>query len=771
MGLNMHLRATYSSRSASSSSNQVNPISASESTSSTPPITVNTELKVSAVATRLRKDQKPAPAPAPAPADPPIPTSLPTPPPTITLPTSPAPPSSQTPSLAHHSPITQPGSVNNGTPPASRTSTLRRPSKRQRRTSTQANGEDFGNSTVQERPSTRYSDVGGLEGCMQEVRELVEYPLTHPELYVHLGVQPPRGVLLHGPPGCGKTLLATAIAGELGVPFLRIAAPEVVSGMSGESEAKIRELFASAKSQAPCLVFIDEIDAITPKRDTAQREMERRIVAQLLTCMDDLSMENTSGKAVIVIGATNRPDALDAALRRAGRFDREIALGIPDLAARERILRVLTAKMRLSGDFDYPLLARKTPGFVGADLTALTKEAAVMAVHRIFQSLPTPSLDDATMPSPALPLLPSSSSRFDPLPNLSDDVSPIENEEPSTLENKDEPSRSLVSDRLRAQVTPLTAEQLEPLSITMIDFERAVTKVQPSAKREGFATIPDVSWEDVGALDDIRNELVLTICEPIRFPERFAALGLTVPAGVLLYGPPGCGKTLLAKAVANESGANFISVAGPELLNKYVGESERAVRQVFQRGRASAPCIVFFDELDALCPRRGGGDGNGSTERVVNQLLTEMDGVDARTNVFVIAATNRPDMIDAAMLRPGRLEKLLYVSLPTAEGRLAILRTATRRTPLAPDVSLEVIAQDPRTQGFSGADLSALIREACVATLRSTSSNNMTPSELRVSAEHFTIALDKVSPSVSKYDQAQYAAMRDFRTRQHRLPP
>eukprot|EP00741_Cyanophora_paradoxa_P002014 tig00000525_g1953.t1 len=612
--------------------------------------------------------------------------------------------------------------------------------------------------TVAERPSVRYADVGGLDACMQDIRELVEWPLMHPEIYAHLGVQPPRGILLHGPPGCGKTLLAHAIAGELGVPFLKISAPEVVSGMSGESEAKIRSLFASARAVAPCLVFIDEVDAITPKRETASREMERRIVAQLLTSMDEIGTDFGPGVSdstapqrgpILVLGATNRPDSVDPALRRAGRFDREIALGIPDAAARARILAVLARRMRLAGDFDFEAISRITPGFVGADLGALTKEAAVFAVHRIFQNLvpvqatapqPSSSGQDALLSDPSLPAAALEGA--------------LQSSRQAELAN-----RTAVSEALRGS-RRLTDEELAPLAITMSDFEAAVKKVQPSAKREGFATIPDVTWADVGALQDVRAELEIAVVQPIRQPERFAALGLSVPAGVLLYGPPGCGKTLLAKAIASESGANFISVKGPELLNKYVGESERAVRQVFQRGRASAPCVVFFDELDALCPRRGGDASSGASERVVNQLLTEMDGVDGRQSVFVIAATNRPDMIDPAMLRPGRLEKLLYVPLPGLDGRLSILRALTRRTPMNPDVELDSLA--PRTAGFSGADLAALTREACVSALREAPLDAV-PGSIRVGKAHWEQAIGRVKPSVSSGDQALYATLRDFR--------
>ncbi|KAH3763713.1 26S proteasome regulatory complex [Pelomyxa schiedti] len=557
-------------------------------------------------------------------------------------------------------------------------------------------------------PTVRYADVGGIEPVLQDVRELIEYPLTHPEIYQHLGVEPPRGILLHGPPGCGKTLLANAIAGELGVRFYNISAPEIVSGMSGESEAKIRSLFFEAASHAPCLVFIDEIDAITPKRDTAQREMERRIVAQLLTCLDGLSLSATNGAPVIVIGATNRPDALDPALRRAGRFDREIALGIPDLKARARILQVLSQKLRLSGDFNFELIATKTSGFIGADLAAVAKEAAVIAVHRCFEQLYGFTKTDTEKNSK---------------PGTEGETS---NSEKCSTCNKlmkecscELLKRTAISDHLRSLVKPLSEQDLTGLFITMDDFLVAINKVQPSAKREGFSTIPDVAWKDVGAMQDIRSELTRSVVWPVRFPDLFKQMGIACPAGVLLFGPPGCGKTLIVKAVAHECGANFIGIKGPQLLNKYVGEAEKAVRQLFNRAQSSAPCIIFFDELDALCPRRSGESESTGASRVVNQLLTEMDGLESRRDVFVLAATNRPDVIDPAMLRPGRLDTIIAVDLPTQEGRADILRTITnsRRTPLAPSVDLNAISSDTRIQGFSGADLAALVKEASMFAL------------------------------------------------------
>jgi ribosome biogenesis ATPase len=536
----------------------------------------------------------------------------------------------------------------------------------------------------------------------------------------------------------GKTHLANAIAGQLGVPYFCVSAPELVSSMSGDSEGRIRELFQAASDLAPAIIFLDEIDAVAPKRSDASgaRGMEKRMVAQLLTSMDQVKPSNNRDQnAVLVLAATNRPDALDPALRRAGRFDKEIFLGVPDEEAREKILRAMTKDMRLAGkeddkQFDYKLLARKTPGFVGADIKSLAKEAAVVAINRIFRNV---LREDFANDSPNVP-----------------------------GSNEDETRKEIPG-----PLTPLTKEQMEPLYVTMDDFLIAIPLVQPSSKREGFATVPDVTWENVGALEGIREELSLSVLEPIRSPEKFQALGLPLPAGVLLYGPPGCGKTLLAKAVANESGANFISVKGPELLDKYVGESEKAVRLVFDRARSSSPCIVFFDELDSLVPRRGSDNGGGGvSERVVNQLLTEMDGLESRRSVFIIAATNRPELIDPAMMRPGRLDKLLYVPLPTALERVSILKTLASKVTLGNDVDLDSIGMSSRAEGYSGADCAALLREAGLAVLKEdalATSEGRSPSsvELRIMAKHFEVAFTSVLPSVSKKDQSRYDRIRD----------
>ncbi|KAF5100764.1 hypothetical protein D0Z00_001152 [Geotrichum galactomycetum] len=620
--------------------------------------------------------------------------------------------------------------------------------------------------------SVTLKDLGGIDKIIEQVLEIIAMPLAHSEVYSHIRTETPRGVLLHGPPGCGKTMLANAIANELGVPFISVSAPSVVSGMSGESEKKLRDIFDEAKSLAPCIVFLDEIDAITPKRESVQREMERRIVAQLLTCMDDVSLEKTGGKPVIIIGATNRPDAIDSALRRGGRFDREICMSVPDEDSREKILRTICSKLRLEGSFDYKKLARMTPGYVGADLHGLVAAAGVAAIKRIFSDLtssPAALVDAKPDDSTVVEVLYENSVTEDvemKTPDETVDEKPVT----KVASNKEDPV-NVIQNFLKAHPNPLSAEELEPLAVTFEDFATALPTVQPSSKREGFATVPDVNWEDVGALDHVREELEYAIVEPIKNPELYKSVGVNAPSGVLLWGPPGCGKTLLAKAVAHESQANFISVRGPELLNKYVGESEKAVRQVFVRARASVPCVIFFDELDALVPHRDDTNSESSS-RVVNTLLTELDGVGDRQGIFVVAATNRPDMIDSAMLRPGRLDKQLMVELPTPEERVLILKTVTRTTPVESNVDLNTIAHDERCRNFSGADLAALTREAAVLALKTVLKQRraLSKEELKlqqeadaqnfpkilVSATDFENAFKKVKPSVSDKDRYKY---------------
>ncbi|CAF4873723.1 unnamed protein product, partial [Rotaria magnacalcarata] len=460
------------------------------------------------------------------------------------------------------------------------------------------------------------------------------YFVLRPEGFIQNGKTPPRGFLLHGPPGVGKSLLAQALAGELKLPILKTTSTELVSGISGDSEFKIRKLFEQAKRHSPCILFIDEIEAISQRRESASKDMERRIVTQLLACLDELSRLPMT--RVVIIGSTNRPDSLDPALRRAGRFDHEISLGIPNEIERRRILTMMCRKLTsLDSTFDLDDVVMKTPGFVGADLSALIDEALVAGLNRKMNM------------------------------DLNTNQSMIE----------------WIKQKIHEPESESETSVLNSYTITMNDFHMALKSVQPSSKREGFATVPDVTFDDIGALKDVREELSMAILASIRHPTLYDRFGFVRSPGVLLVGPPGCGKTLLAKAIANESGINFISVKGPELLNMYVGESERAVRQVFQRARDSNPCVIFFDEIDALCPRRTAHD-TGSTARVVNQLLTEMDGVDQTTTtskrVYVMAATNRMDILDPAILRPGRLDKHIYVGLPNAQGRFDILRTITK---------------------------------------------------------------------------------------------
>ncbi|KAL3480123.1 P-loop containing nucleoside triphosphate hydrolase protein [Aspergillus californicus] len=603
----------------------------------------------------------------------------------------------------------EPNSTENNTPAPTTTK------KRHHGGESQSSKRRKADSAVDRSPPTHVNlaDLGGLDDVVQQLGDLIILPMTRPQVYISSNVQPPRGVLLHGPPGCGKTMIANAFAAELGVPFIPISAPSIVSGMSGESEKALREHFEEAKKLAPCLIFIDEIDAITPKRESAQREMEKRIVAQLLTCMDDLALEKTDGKPVIVLAATNRPDSLDAALRRGGRFDKEINMTVPSEPVRELILRALTRRMRLADDLDLKTLAKRTPGFVGADLNDLVSTAGAAAIKRYLELLKSHSGEEMDIEGPD---------------ELSDQVKEL---------------RRLI---VHAKETPLGSEA-EVVLVSNADFFTALPKIQPSSKREGFATIPDTTWADIGALSGIRDELATAIVDPIKNPDIYASVGITAPTGVLLWGPPGCGKTLLAKAVANESGANFISVKGPELLNKYVGESERAVRQVFVRARSSVPCVIFFDELDALVPRRDDTLSEASA-RVVNTLLTELDGLgSSRQGIYVIAATNRPDIIDPAMLRPGRLETLLFVNLPSPLERAEILQTLVRNLPIEYNQDLRAMAEE--CEGFSGADLTSLLRRAGYNAIKRRDA---------IKFEDFIAAKSFVRPSVT--DMKKYEKLR-----------
>lgn len=573
----------------------------------------------------------------------------------------------------------------------------------------------------------RFRDFGGLKKVLEELETEVLLPLYHPQIPRHLGVRPITGILFHGPPGCGKTKLAHAIANETGVPFYKISATEIVSGVSGASEENIRELFLKAQRTAPSIVFIDEIDAIASKRESLQREMERRIVTQLMTCMDeshrlvkptDVNSESKSPDStpgyVLVIGASNRPDAIDPALRRPGRFDREISLGVPDETARAEILsvRINSNRMRLEGSFDIHKIARSTPGFVGADLEALANKAGNLAMKRIADEKRS---------------------------GISKDCKDEEHDKEWWKE-------------------PWLPEEMEKLTITMEDFEEAVKMVQPSSKREGFSSIPDTKWEDVGGLDLLRLEFDRYIIRRIKCPEEYEAFGVNLETGFLLYGPPGCGKTLIAKAVANEAGANFIHVKGPELLNKYVGESEHSVRTLFSRARTCSPCIIFFDEVDALTTKRG-SEGAHVVERLLNQLLIELDGAEQRRGVFVIGATNRPDVIDNALLRPGRLGKLIYVPLPSPEERCLILKALVRKKPVDESVDLNAIALMPACESFSGVDLSQMVNDAAMIAFeeRWTSTDSDLAGVPRViKTTHFELAATKVRPSVGIEQKLYY---------------
>jgi len=533
-------------------------------------------------------------------------------------------------------------------------------------------------------PRVSYEDIGDLEEAKQKIREMIELPLKHPELFKRLGIEPPKGILLHGPPGCGKTLLAKAVANETEAYFIAINGPEIMSKFYGESEARLREVFKEAQENAPAIIFIDEIDAVAPKREEVTGEVEKRVVAQLLALMDGLEARGD----VIVIGATNRPEAVDPALRRPGRFDREIEIGVPDKRARKEILQVHTRNMPLSKDVDLNEIAELTHGFTGADIAALCREAAM---HRLRRILPKIDLEKETIP----------------------------------------------------------AEILENLTVTREDFLEALKDIQPSALREVYIEIPEVKWEDIGGLDKIKQELREAVELPIEHPEYFEEMGIEPPKGVLLYGPPGCGKTLLAKAVATESEANFISVKGPEILSKWVGESEKAVRKIFRKARQAAPCVVFFDEIDAIAPARGYRYGDsGVTDRIVNQLLTEMDGLVLLKGVVILAATNRPDILDPALLRPGRFDRILYVPAPDEKARYEIFKVHTRHMPLSEDVDLHELARI--TEGYTGADIAAVCREAAMTALREAGKPT------KVSMKHFQAALKVITPSVSKEDIKRY---------------
>ncbi|EKU21500.1 transitional endoplasmic reticulum ATPase [Nannochloropsis gaditana CCMP526] len=573
-----------------------------------------------------------------------------------------------------------------------------------------------------------YDDIGGCRRQMAQIREMIELPLRHPTLFKTLGVKPPRGVLLYGPPGSGKTLIARAVANETGAFFFLINGPEIMSKMAGESESNLRKAFEEAEKNAPAIIFIDEIDSIAPKREKTNGEVERRIVSQLLTLMDGMKKR----ASVVVIGATNRPNSIDPALRRFGRFDREIDIGVPDENGRLEIFRIHTRNMKLDEDVDPEAIARDTHGFVGADMAALCTEAAMQCIREKM------------------------------------DVIDIEDES-------------------------IDAEVLNSMAVSQEHFKYALGVSNPSSLRETVVEVPNINWDDIGGLEGVKRELQELVQYPVEHPEKFEKFGMSPSRGVLFYGPPGCGKTLMAKAVANEctagrrnrgrerekeSQANFISVKGPELLTMWFGESEANVREVFEKARAAAPCVLFFDELDSIAQSRGGnsGDGGGASDRVMNQLLTEMDGVGAKKNVFIIGATNRPDIIDPALMRPGRLDQLIYIPMPDYESRLGVLKATLRKSPVSKDVNLEYLAA--QTDKFTGADLTEICQRAAKLAIREEIQRDMEREKLRAEAgevdmeeepmeevteaeilpRHFEDAVRNARRSVSDRDLQQYSS-------------
>jgi len=538
-----------------------------------------------------------------------------------------------------------------------------------------------------EMPSrTTYEDIGGLDEEIKRIREMVELPLRHPEIFQRLGIDPPKGVLLHGPPGCGKTLLARAVANESEANFYAINGPEIMSKFYGESEARMRKMFEDAEKNAPSILFIDEIDAIAPKRSEVTGEVERRVVAQLLASMDGLKGRGH----IIVIGATNRPDAVDEALRRPGRFDREIEIGIPGREGRIEVLQIHTRGMPLSDDVNLIHFAEITHGYTGADLEALSRESAMKALRRY---LPQIDLEEKRIPH----------------------------------------------------------DVLEQMVVNNQDIQDAFREITPTAMREVFIESPNVGWEQVGGLNQVKQSLMEAVEWPLKASERFTRLGIDPPKGILLHGPPGCGKTLLARAVATESEANFISVRGPEIFSKWVGESEKAIREIFRKARMAAPSIIFFDEFDSLVPSRGSAADSRVTERVISQLLTEIDGLLSLQNVVVLAATNRPDIIDPAVLRPGRFDRRVYVPPPDTQARLKILEIKTQDMPLTDNVDLKALAN--RMDGYSGADIDSVVREAGLFALRKNEDAN------EVSASDFNTAMDEVAPSITPEMISWYESM------------
>lgn len=548
-----------------------------------------------------------------------------------------------------------------------------------------------------------YEDIGGLRREIGLIREMIELPLRHPELFQKLGIEPPKGVMLHGPPGTGKTMIARAVANETDANFVSISGPEIMSKYYGESEKHLREIFDDAEKTAPTIIFIDEIDSIAPKREEVTGEVERRVVAQLLSLMDGLK---TRGQ-VIVIAATNRPNAIDTALRRGGRFDREIEIGIPDRIGRLEILQVHTRGMPLAEDMSEEKgmreIADMTHGFVGADISSLCKEAAMHAIRLILPKI-----------------------------NIEEEIPP---------------------------------EIMEKIVVTREDFHDALRNIEPSALREVFVEVPAVRWADIGGLESVKQELIEAVEWPLKYPEAFEAINTRPPKGVLLFGPPGTGKTLLAKAIATESEANFISIKGPELLSKYVGESERAIRETFRKARQAAPTIIFFDEIDSIVPVRGAAFDTGVTERVVSQILTELDGLEELKNVVVVAATNRPDMVDPALLRPGRFDRFIFIRPPDLNEREMIFDIHLKGKPLSTEVDVGKLAE--RADGYVGADIEAICREAALLALRDAIKPGMEREEVkkeslnvRIKNEHFEKAFSTVRPTT--WHLKDYESMTEF---------
>ena len=587
------------------------------------------------------------------------------------------------------------------------------------------------NPAVNRSPPTDISldSIGGMDPIIQELEDLLIHPLLRTKGYTASGAKPPRGILLHGPSGCGKTLIANAVAAEFGFPFIAFSATSIVSGMSGESEKGLREKFEEARSLAPCLVFIDEIDAITQKRESAQGAMEKRIVAQLLMCMDDLSLEKTGGKVVIVLAATNHPDSLDPALRRAGRFDKEISIGVPSKTIREAILRTLTRKNPVASDVDFEQLANQTSGFVGTDLSRLVSIAGSIADKRHVDALVPPSSSPMDL-----------------------GVDPAANSFRSRIQRV----------KQLAALSPSDADC--GATRTSADFAAALAQVQPSLKREGFTTIPTTTFSSIGALKSTCEALKTRVVAPILEPEKYARYGDMPPTGVLLWGPPGCGKTLLAKAVANAAGASFIHAGGAELLSKYVGDSEKAVKHVFDRARNAVPTVIFFDEIDTLVPRRSQASNDASV-RVVTTMLSELDGLGDRKGIYVVAATNRPDAIEPAMLRPGRLAVKLYVGLPEEEERVEILQTLARNmNKSAPNavhdnalISIAEVAR--RCEGFSGADFAELLQRAKLDAISRDEGHGITESNI-------SKAMEGMDPSVRTVEMQRYERLKQKYSRE-----